>query len=168
VEAWHAVLGELDEETARLAAIDLMDSITQFPAPAQVLAAARDMMRSRMNAPKALSAAAAAAEQGTIKEMLRRLYDGSAKAADFGVDRAPETDFARRLFPAITDELIQKNWLELKYARERLAACSGCFSVRQCPTNGLMPVLTLRPDGWMMRKMVGCGLTGEPKSERRA
>lgn len=80
------------------------------------------------------------------------------------MDESKDYEFARKLFPGIGDEVIRKNIIEFKYARQRSETCTGCFAFIQCPTNGLTPKPTLRYDGVVLMTMVPCRLSQKATS----
>jgi hypothetical protein len=162
-ETWYQVLGSLDEEVARCAAIDLLDECKSFPAPSQVLAQAREIMRKK-DPVLALPPAEGFVSPERAREIVQAIKDGTAKKMALGVSTEKDEEFARKLFPGIGDEVVRKNILEFKYARQRSETCTGCFALVQCPTNGLTPKLTLRYDGVVMMKMVPCNLSRQASS----
>ena len=162
-ETWFQVLGSLDEEVVRCAAFDLLDECKTFPAPSQVLAQAREIMRKK-DPVLALPPADGFVSPERAREIVQAIKDGTAKKMAFGVDESKDYEFARKLFPGIGDEVIRKNMLEFKYARQRSETCTGCFALVQCPTNGLKPKLTLRYDGVVLMTMVPCILSQKATS----
>ena len=157
VETWFQVLGTLDEEVVRCAAIDLLDDCKSFPAPSLVLAQAREIMRKR-DPVLALPPAEGFVSPERAREIVAAIKDGTARKMAIGVSLEKDFEYARNLFPGIGDEVIRKNWLEFKYARQRSETFTGCFAFAQCPTNGLKPKLSLRYDGVVLMSMVPCNL----------
>ena len=163
VETWHTVLGHLDEEVTMLATCDVLDTSEFFPAPSVVLAQAREIMRKK-DPVLALPPAEGFVSAERAREIVQAIKDGTAKKMACGVDESKDYEFARKLFPGIGDEVIRKNILEFKYARQRSETCTGCFALVQCPTNGLTPKLTLRYDGVVLMTMVPCILSQKATS----
>lgn len=163
VETWHTVLGHLDEEVTMLATCDVLDTSEFFPAPSVVLAQAREIMRKK-DPVLALPPAEGFVSPARAREIVQAIKDGTAKKMALGVDESKDYEFARKLFPGIGDEVVRKNILEFKYARQRSETCTGCFARVQCPTNGLKPKLTLRYDGAVLMALVPCELTRQATS----
>jgi hypothetical protein len=67
------------------------------------------------------------------------------------------TDYARSKFPNLSDELIRKNYLEIRQAYEGVDKCFGCmWSFGDCVDKGHFPVMELSASGWISLRWHRC------------
>jgi len=159
VEAWYAVLGHLDEELARLAACEILDTAKFFPAPSEVLAVARSILRERQPKLKELTAREKeiTPEARSILRKVRELVaDGKAGEYRKKLDITRELAYARSLFPNIAEDLVRKNYTLFNVALRRQSQCCLCGSMDGCPYGGAKMELRMTPAGYVVDTMVQC------------
>ncbi len=69
-------------------------------------------------------------------------------------------NFARQLYPHVSNELIQKNYNELAFLYESHMTCAACMSIDLCPelldTGGYTSVGEFDPSGNLRIAMAAC------------
>lgn len=159
VEAWYAVLGHLDEELARLAACEILDRSKYFPAPSEVLARAREILREHQPKLKELTASEKeiTPEAVSILKKVRDLVaDGRAGEIRQKIDVTRELAFAKMLFPNITEERVRQNYTLFNAAFRQHSLCCLCGSMDGCPYGGAKMELRMVPAGYVTGVMVQC------------
>jgi len=73
------------------------------------------------------------------------------------VDVTELAEYARSIFPEITDELVLKNYPELSSGQQSLHTCLACtVDKSRCITQGYRIKHVLRPDGYVSNNMSRC------------
>lgn len=149
-QAWHVVLGHLDEELVRIAACEVLDESDYFPAPSKILAKARELLREQQPNLFALPAPeknVTPQARMAMKKVLELVASGEAKDYLASMDISKELAFARSLFPNIGEERVRKNYAMFTTAMKEHSLCDLCGSARGCPFGGLRMELRIETGG---------------------
>lgn len=92
----------------------------------------------------------------TIQEIWKIVKSGSFNYQNMYIEPGI-LQFARELFPEISEVLLKKNYCQINYAYEHEAYCRQCQGKENCLTKGYKPKLSLHPKGWIAVQMCRCG-----------
>lgn len=107
------------------------------------------------------------------RQELRRWINGGKISPDMMDEIRTRTlleiaDFARTVFPHISDEIIWQNERDIREHMESAQRCASCrWMPDQCPTAGNRVEIALQPDGRTITSLVFCSKRQIIGSERR-
>lgn len=162
VEAWHKVLGHLHDDVVTDAAMDVLDSAKQFPAPSQVLERARELLQEKSQ-PKLLNRGMTPEGSELLQKAMQAIASGTWKEMRNSYDISEVLNFMRNTYPNISEEIVRKNYPECRTYMDKTIYCLNCGGVGVCPDNHSKMELELLSSGWMRVLMTRCNYVVEVK-----
>jgi len=165
---WMKEFANRKDDLMETAILSCMSYCKKFPTIADINEAIKDLQYDEKTKPsKQITYDRKWYEPLAFKafELVGKQKDCKKYLAD--VDVKPLMEYAKSIFPGISDELVLKNYPEFAQGLQSLEACLYCrMDKSQCVTAGYSIKHVLTPDGWIKNEYARCKKNPEQPKKR--
>lgn len=102
-----------------------------------------------------------------VQKALAMVKSGRAKEFFAGMDISAVREYAKSVFPDISESVIRKNYNELDTAKSCLERCRSCmWTTADCDTSGFYIAPVLKKGGWISNEYKMCPKHSSAKKRR--